>query len=103
MVGGGFLHPGGHNPLEPASLARPVVIGPGYANFTEIVQTLRDAKAITILELPKLNNAIRQLLDNPVDAAAMGARAELVCRMRAGATRRALTALLALLPAQEAS
>jgi 3-deoxy-D-manno-octulosonic-acid transferase len=101
VVGGGFLHPGGHNPVEPASLGKPVVIGPGYANFSEIVQTLQDAKAVSIAELPDLHNAIQKLLNNPEEAPAMGARAELVCRMRAGATRRALTALLALLPAQE--
>jgi 3-deoxy-D-manno-octulosonic-acid transferase len=101
VVGGGFLHAGGHNPLEPASLAKPVIIGPGYANFAEIVQTLKDAKAVSIAELPEMNDAIRRLLDSPEEAAAIGARAELVCRMRAGATRRALTALLALLPEQE--
>jgi 3-deoxy-D-manno-octulosonic-acid transferase len=101
VVGGGFLHAGGHNPLEPASLARPVVIGPGYANFVEIVHTLRDAKAVAVTDLPELGEVVQRLLNNLEEAAAMGARAELVCRMRAGATRRALSALLALLPPQE--
>jgi 3-deoxy-D-manno-octulosonic-acid transferase len=103
IVGGGFLHEGGHNPLEPACVGKPVVIGPGYANFVEIVQKLKDAKALTVAELPQLDQIVRELLSDPEEASAMGARAELVCRMHAGATKRALNALLVLLPKEERS
>jgi 3-deoxy-D-manno-octulosonic-acid transferase len=103
ILGGGFLHAGGHNPLEPASLGRPVIVGPGYENFAEIVSTLQDAKAVVVAEPDRLAGAVARLLAHPEEIAAMGARAELVCRMRAGATRRALDAILGLLHAGTAA
>jgi 3-deoxy-D-manno-octulosonic-acid transferase len=99
ILGGGFLHAGGHNPLEAASVGRPVILGPGYENFAEIVSTLQDARAVVIAEPDRLAGAVSRLLADPEEVAAMGARAELVCRMRAGATRRGLDAILGLLHA----
>lgn len=99
IVGGGFLHTGGHNPLEPALFGKPVVIGPHASNFVDIVVALDEAKAIVIAELPEIEDAVRRLLADPDEARAMGARAELVCLMRAGATKRALRALLPLVRA----
>ncbi len=99
IVGGGFLHGGGHNPLEPAMLTRPVVIGPGYANFADMVSRLVDAKAVAVADLLELNEVVTGLLEHPDEAAAMGARAELVCRMQAGATGRAVRAIAKLVGA----
>lgn len=42
---------GGHNVLEPAALGVPIITGPSYYNFKEIVETLIEKKAI------KLTNA----------------------------------------------
>lgn len=39
---------GGHNILEPAALAKPILNGPSYYNFTEITQQLIAAQACTI-------------------------------------------------------
>ncbi len=36
-VGGSMMERGGHNPLEPAQFGVPVVMGPSYENFREIV------------------------------------------------------------------
>lgn len=99
IVGGGFLHAGGHNPLEPAMAAKPVVIGPGYENFVDIVTTLVDAKAVAITDLPHFRADVDGLLADPETARAMGARGELVCRMYSGATERAVRALSALVSA----
>ena len=96
IVGGSFLHPGGHNPLEPASFGKPVLIGPGYANFLAIVHKLRAANAILIADLPSLSPHVLYLLLHAEEAAAMGARARQVCLREAGATDRALAALLLL-------
>ncbi|EGQ7930516.1 3-deoxy-D-manno-octulosonic acid transferase [Vibrio vulnificus] len=41
---------GGHNVLEPAALGVPVIIGPSYYNFTEIIDKLMAQKAIMIGE-----------------------------------------------------
>lgn len=46
FVGGTLVPTGGHNILEPASFARPIVIGPSMENFQEIAEEfLRDAGA----------------------------------------------------------
>ena len=45
FVGGSFGDQGGHNPLEPAALGKPVLLGPNMENAKEIVSQLlhRDA------------------------------------------------------------
>lgn len=43
VMGGSFVSVGGHNPLEPALMRVPVVIGPHHHNFTAITQGLVDA------------------------------------------------------------
>lgn len=43
FVGGSLAATGGHNPLEPARLAVPVVMGSQTFNFAQIVQSLVDA------------------------------------------------------------
>ncbi len=39
---------GGHNVLEPAALGVPVITGPSYYNFAEIVDKLREVKGIVV-------------------------------------------------------
>ncbi len=97
VVGGGLLHPGGHNPLEPAALGKPVVIGPGCANFREVVAVLRAEDALVIAAPENLRAAVAALLSAPDRAAELGARAQAVCARNRGATARAASALLALL------
>lgn len=53
VVAGSFKPIGGHNVLEPAALAKPVISGPIVHNFTQAVDLLKEANAIEIVE----NNA----------------------------------------------
>jgi 3-deoxy-D-manno-octulosonic-acid transferase len=46
FVGGSLVANGGHNLLEPAALAKPVLSGPHLFNFLEIAALLRDAGAL---------------------------------------------------------
>jgi 3-deoxy-D-manno-octulosonic-acid transferase len=46
FVGGSLTQVGGHNLLEPAALARPVITGPYMDNFLEITRLLLAAKAV---------------------------------------------------------
>ncbi|MCF7482084.1 lipid IV(A) 3-deoxy-D-manno-octulosonic acid transferase [Vibrio sp. J1-1] len=41
---------GGHNVLEPAALGVPVITGPSYFNFSEIIDALRNSSAIIIAQ-----------------------------------------------------
>jgi len=43
FVGGSFSGTGGHNPLEPAALGLPVVMGPDCFNFQSITDALKEA------------------------------------------------------------
>jgi 3-deoxy-D-manno-octulosonic-acid transferase len=97
VVGGGMFAPGGHNPLEPAQFGVPVVIGPHYENFREIVEKLRAADAIVVAEPSALPDTLADLLRDEDAARAMGARARAVFESEAGATSRAAAALVAML------
>ncbi|HEY0785314.1 MAG TPA: glycosyltransferase, partial [Acidobacteriaceae bacterium] len=103
IVGGGFLWPGGHNPLEPAQFGVPTLIGAHYANFREVVEALREAEAIAVASPDELASAVSNILTHRQQALAMGQRARQVFEQQAGATQRALTALLALCEASRPS
>jgi 3-deoxy-D-manno-octulosonic-acid transferase len=49
FVGGSFAQIGGHNLMEPAALAKPIVSGPVLYNFSEVSQLLLNAKGLTIV------------------------------------------------------
>jgi len=40
FIGGSLIERGGHNPIEPALLAKPVLVGPHTFNFKEITENL---------------------------------------------------------------
>jgi 3-deoxy-D-manno-octulosonic-acid transferase len=95
VVGGGMFAPGGHNPLEPAQFGVPVIIGPHYENFRGMVEKLRTASAIAVAEAAALPGVLRDLLTDESSAKEMGARAREVFESEAGATERAVAALMA--------
>lgn len=92
---------GGHNPLEPAQYAVPIVMGEHYRNFRAIVDLLVEREALQLAGKESLIEVLTRLLTDPETAGAMGARALEVFDSRAGATRRAVTALLELLPERD--
>lgn len=97
IVGGGFFAPGGHNPLEPAQFGVPAIVGPHYENFRGIVERLRAKDAVAVVESSGLAQVLRGLFDDEDAARAMGERALAVFESEAGATERAVTALMAVL------
>ena len=50
VIAGSFKPIGGHNVLEPAALAKPVISGPVFHNFVQAVDLLKEANAIEIVE-----------------------------------------------------
>jgi 3-deoxy-D-manno-octulosonic-acid transferase len=50
LVAGGWAAPGGHNPLEPVRAGLPTIIGPGFANFGDVVDPLRLAGRLEVVE-----------------------------------------------------
>ena len=97
FVGGSLVPAGGHNPLEPAQFAVPIVMGPHYANFRTITDDLVAHDALRIASAEELANVLISLLRNPSEAAAMGERAKQVFVQQAGATVRTALAIECLL------
>ena len=97
FVGGSLVPKGGHNPLEPAQFGVPVVIGPSFENFREIVKTMQEAKAIRIVTSDELSATLIGLLQGKDDARALGQRGRAVFEAEAGATARTAQALVSLL------
>lgn len=98
FVGGSLVSNGGHNLLEPAALAKPVISGPHLFNFLEIAAMLRQAGALKeVDEAQGLAAAVRELIELPVAAKRMGEAGLAVMRANQGALGRLLVALGALL------
>jgi 3-deoxy-D-manno-octulosonic-acid transferase len=101
FLGGSLVAWGGHNPLEPAQFGVPVMMGPNYANFRGIVEELRAHQAIAIAEAAEMRAALGHLLADEAATKAMGERAREVFLSEAGATTRAVDALLNVLGAPQ--
>ncbi len=98
VVGGSLVAGGGHNPLEPAQLGVPVIMGPSFENFREIVEAMQTKDAIRIVQPNELGSALTRLLLDRDEARALGARGRAVSAAQAGASARTAAALLTLLP-----
>jgi len=97
FVGGSLVQAGGHNPLEPAQFAVPIVMGPHYANFRAITELLLAHDAICITRTERLAQALIDLLNDRNTSEAMGRRARQIFEQQAGATERSVQALRELL------
>lgn len=97
FVGGSLVPRGGHNPLEPAALALPVIMGPHVFNFLEISGMLKAAGALQeVDDAEGLAMAVRRLIELPRDARRMGEAGVAVMRANQGALQRLLEGLGAL-------
>jgi 3-deoxy-D-manno-octulosonic-acid transferase len=98
FVGGSLVPAGGHNPLEPAQAGVPVLIGPSYENFREIVEAMLANDGIAIVDRDNLGSTLLGLLRSREKAHAMGSRGRELSAAQSGATARTALALLRLLP-----
>jgi len=90
----------GSDMIEPAALAKPVVVGPFTGNFAEVMNRFRGADGIREVSTPKeLGGQIDQWLKEPESAKALGKRAQDVVRRERGATGRHIELILKHLPA----
>lgn len=94
FVGGSLVPNGGHNLLEPAALAKPVLSGPHLFNFLEIAALLREAGALQEVEDAQgLALAVQRLFELPSDARKMAEAGLKVMRANQGALKRLLDGL----------
>jgi 3-deoxy-D-manno-octulosonic-acid transferase len=97
FIGGSLIPAGGHNPLEPAQFAVPIVMGPYYENFRAMVDDLRAHDAMRIADKDELAATLIDLLSQRASAQAMGIRAHEVFERQSGATARSMEAIRTLL------
>ncbi|WP_095144713.1 MULTISPECIES: lipid IV(A) 3-deoxy-D-manno-octulosonic acid transferase [unclassified Pseudomonas] len=94
FVGGSLVPNGGHNLLEPAALAKPVLSGPHLFNFLEIAALMRSADALQEVEDAQgLAVAVQRLFELPTDAQRMAEAGLNVMRANQGALQRLLDGL----------
>jgi len=94
FVGGTLVPIGGHNLLEPAALALPVVTGPHLFNAEDIAQMFSSIGAsITAGDAGELAAAVTGLLGNPGQARAMGEKGRRIVADNRGALQRLLVLL----------
>jgi 3-deoxy-D-manno-octulosonic-acid transferase len=119
FVGGSLVKRGGHNPLEPAQFGVPVVMGPSFENFRDVVGRMQAVEGIAILGqntgvsplrrkerasgrddrnllVEELEAVLVRLLTDRAAAKAMGERGRRVFEEQQGATARAVEALVAM-------
>jgi len=85
FMGGTLPHRGGHNILEPAYFGKPVIVGPHMENFAEIMQEFSAADAaVKIGGADALEGAVESLLENPIRAGEIGARAQALAMAKRG-------------------
>ncbi|MGD0462277.1 MAG: glycosyltransferase N-terminal domain-containing protein [Tepidisphaeraceae bacterium] len=79
----------GSDMIEPAALAKPVVVGPFTANFAEAINCFRRAEAMILVQnAQELEAAIATLLSDSAAARRLGLRARQVVKNQQGATDR---------------
>lgn len=62
LVGGGWDGAGGHNPLEPVQAGVPTLLGPGFANFEDLVPPLLAAGRIEVVAAEALVGRLGEVL-----------------------------------------
>ncbi|MFL6435958.1 MAG: 3-deoxy-D-manno-octulosonic acid transferase [Terriglobales bacterium] len=103
IVGGSFVGRGGHNILEPAQFAKPIVVGPHYENFRDIVRAFLAYDAVRVAEAEQLPKMILELLQSPEESKRLGSRAWHVIQGGRGSTQRTAQTLRELLAEDTAS
>lgn len=85
----------GSDMIEPAALAKPVIVGPYTGNFDYAMRKLKSADAvIEVRDGPTLAQSVRVLLSTPNEAQAMGKRGQEIVKAEQGATARHVQVIL---------
>jgi 3-deoxy-D-manno-octulosonic-acid transferase len=97
FVGGSLVKKGGQNPIEPASLAKPIIIGKFTFNFQDVIKSfLENGAAIQVENKDELYSAIRLLIDSPKERKKIGINARDTVDKNSGSSQRTIDLILSL-------
>ncbi len=92
FVGGSLVPIGGHNLLEPAALARPILVGPHTFNATEMTDELiASGGALRVLDSGQIGTALTRLLGQQDERDRIGAAAMQGMLRQRGAVERTVS------------
>jgi len=98
FIGGSLVPTGGHNPLEPAVWATPVLSGPHVHNFQEVyAEMTAGGGAVIVGDSETLADTLRRWLEDPGVARSAGEAGRSVIEANRGATRKIVDTLLDLI------
>lgn len=98
FVGGSFSNTGGHNVLEPAAHAKPIIVGPSMQNFKDSYALLSKVKACKMVNnITELTSEFLDIIKNDERRKAMGAASIQVIKENRGADVRSIQYLKNLL------
>ena len=101
FMGGSLVPTGGHNILEAAYWAKPVVFGPHMENFQDIAQLFVEADAcVQVQDAQELAKSVLKLFGDRAAGRRLGERAKQVLERQTGATARVLDQIRRLLNAR---
>jgi len=104
FIGGSLVPTGGHNLLEAAAVATPVVVGPHIFNFKEITRlAIERGHTIQISNAEELASAITDLIEHPEKRSKAGEAGEKLVRENKGALARNIGLIRRLLPDSKAN
>jgi 3-deoxy-D-manno-octulosonic-acid transferase len=96
FVGGSLADRGGHNALEPAAMAVPILMGESTYNNPAICQALADSGALlTVTDAREIEAACKTWLDNPEQRKHAGDAGKQVLALNRGAIQKTLDVLTA--------
>jgi len=94
FVGGSLVPWGGHNLLEPAAIAKPILTGPYNHNFADIEQGLNSvAGMIRVNNKHELTDTLIDLYRQPDTGKQMGLNAQYYFHQQQGATQKIIAAI----------
>lgn len=102
FVGGSLVPVGGHNLLEPASLAVPVIFGPHMNNFREIAALiLHHQGGVQVQDDTAFTEILRRLLSSPDERLTLGENGARILAENSGSTERHMEIISSLLSGKE--
>lgn len=91
FIGKSLIGRGGQNIIEPASLGKPVIIGPHMENFRSVRDLMVQSQAVVVVQNAKeLEEAFVSLLSDPAKGVMLGKNAKAAVEEQKGAVSRTL-------------